>query len=71
MSASNVEAFLARIYVDEKSREEFLSNPEVEARRAGLSDEECEAVQQIDRIGLELMATSLERKRERKRVSHT
>ena len=63
MSVSKLEAFLARIYVDEKLREEFLRNAEVEARRAGLSDDECEALKQIDRVGLELMATSLERKR--------
>ena len=65
MSISKLEAFLARIYVDEKSRAEFLRDPDVEARRAGLSTEECEALKQIDRVGLELMAASLERKKQR------
>ena len=65
MSASIVEAFLARIYVDAQARERFLSNPTAEARAAGLSPEEVEAVTQIDRVGLELFAVSLERKRQR------
>jgi hypothetical protein len=67
MSAANVEAFLARIYVDEKSRLKFLKDPDEEAKRAGLSNEECEAVKQIDRVGLAMMATSLERKKQKKR----
>jgi hypothetical protein len=70
VSISKLEAFLARIYVDEKSRTEFLNDPEVEARRAGLSTEECEAVEQIDRVGLVLMAASLERKRQKTHKNH-
>ena len=65
MSTAKLEAFLALIYVDENAREKFLNDPEVEAQRAGLSTEECEAVKQIDRVGLELMATSVERKKQR------
>lgn len=65
MSVSKLEAFLARIYVDQEMRERFLNAPEDESKRAGLSSEECEAVKQIDRVGLELMATSLKRKKER------
>ena len=65
MSAPNVEAFLARIYVDAQAREKFLSNPAAEARAAGLSPEEVEAVTQIDQVGLDLFALSLERKRQR------
>ena len=65
MSASIVEAFLARIYVDARARERFLSNPTAEALKAGLSKEEIEAVTQIDRVGLELFAASVERKRQR------
>ena len=64
MSVSNLEAFLARIYCDPQARESFLSNPAAEALRAGLSSDEIEALKQIDRVGLELFATSLERKRE-------
>ena len=65
MSISSLEAFLARIYVDSQSRERFLSNPAAEALSAGLSDDEIEAVKQIDRVGLELFAASLERKTQR------
>lgn len=65
MSTSILEAFLARIYVDPKARERFLNDPVVEASKAGLSPDEVEAVKQIDRVGLELFAASLERKRQR------
>ena len=64
MSTSIVEAFRARIYVDPQALEKFLNNPVAEASRAGLSPEEIESVKQIDRVGLELFATSLERKRQ-------
>ena len=36
MSASRLEAFLARIYVDQAAREKFLSDPRGEAISAGL-----------------------------------
>ena len=65
MSVSNFEAFLARIYCDQQARASFLSDPAGEALRAGLSPDEIEAVKQIDRVGLELFAVSLERKREK------
>ena len=65
MSAATLEAFLARIYVDAQARERFLSDPTAEASRAGLSPDEIESVKQIDRIGLELFAVSLERKRQK------
>ena len=65
MSTSILEAFLARIYVDPQARARFLDNPVAEALRAGLSPDEIEAVKQIDRVGLELFAASLERKRQR------
>ena len=63
MSASAFEAFLARLYVDESARAEFLTNPYAEAQRAGLDEEECEALVHIDRVGLELAAHSFARKR--------
>ena len=65
MSTSLLEAFLARIYVDAQARKRFLSDSTAEALRAGLSHDEIEAVKQIDRVGLELFAVSLEQKRER------
>ena len=66
MSVSNLEAFLARIYCDEQARASFLSDPAAAALSAGLSPDEIEALKQIDRIGLELFAVSLERKREKR-----
>jgi len=63
MSASGFEAFLAKIYVDEGARVRFLSDPSGEATKAGLTTQEVEAVERIDRVGLELMSKSLERKR--------
>jgi hypothetical protein len=65
VSASTLEAFLARIYVDAQARERFLRDPTAEASRAGLSADEIESVTQIDRVGLELFAVSLEHKRQK------
>ena len=70
MSASVLEAFLARLYVDAQARERFLNNPTAETLKAGLSQDEIEAVKQIDRVGLELFANSLERKRQRRCARH-
>jgi len=67
MSASRLEAFLAEIYVDEDARARFLANPNGEAMKAGLTRQETEALARIDRVGLELMAKSFERKRHGKR----
>lgn len=63
MSASRFEAFLAKLYVDESARVKFLADPRGEARKAGLTAPEVEAVARIDRVGLDLITTSLERKR--------
>jgi hypothetical protein len=63
MSASRFEAFLAKLYVDESARTKFLADPRGEAMKAGLTAHEVEAVARIDRVGLDLLATSLERKR--------
>ena len=65
MSESNLEALLARIYVDPHVRERFLRNPTAEDLVAGLSPEEIEALKQIDRVGLELFAISLEKRGQR------
>lgn len=70
MSTSLFEAFLARIYVDAEAREKFLRDPGAEALRAGLSLDEIEAVKQIDQVGLELFAVSLERKKQRQYSRH-
>jgi hypothetical protein len=67
MSAPNLEAFLAKIYIDEKARARFLANPRAEANKAGLSEQEIQALEKIDLIGLELTVQSLQRKRHKHR----
>jgi hypothetical protein len=63
MSTPRFEAFLARIYVEAETRARFLADPRGEAARAGLTEQEIAALEQIDRVGLELASQSLERKR--------
>ena len=65
MSTTKLEAFLARIYVDDGARARFLTDPEGEAMKAGLMREEIVALAKIDRIGLDLFSRSLKVKRER------
>lgn len=66
MSALQFEAFLARIYVDASARAAFKANPRSEARRAGLSEEECTALENTDWAGLEMTARSFANKRRSK-----
>ncbi|MGI9067680.1 MAG: hypothetical protein ACR2HX_14945 [Pyrinomonadaceae bacterium] len=68
MSAARFEAFLAKLYVDERARARFLADPRGEAMKAGLTAQDVEAVARIDRVGLDLLAKSLERKRRRRFV---
>ena len=70
MNESQLEVFLAKIYVDQTAREKFLADPRGEAIRAGLATHEVEQVEQIDRDGLELFAHSLEHKRAHKHGNH-
>jgi len=63
MSAITFEAFLARLYVDEAARSNFLADPRGEAFKAGLTADEAEALSRIDRVGLQLFSESLEHKR--------
>jgi hypothetical protein len=63
MSAQKLEAFLAKLYVDDQSRSRFLADPHREALAAGLTEAECAAFGKIDWIGLELAADSFARKR--------
>ena len=66
MSGARLEAFLARIYVDQSARAKFLADPRGEATRAGLTPQEIENLVNIDREGLEFFAHSLEHKRAHK-----
>jgi hypothetical protein len=68
MNSPALERFLAKIYVDPETRTRFLSAPYDEAVRAGLQEEQCRALEKIDRVGLEMAARSFGRKRERKRM---
>jgi hypothetical protein len=67
MSARKLETFLARIYVDKDARTSFRANPRAEGKLAGLSDEECTALENTDWIGLEMAARSFSHKRNFKR----
>ena len=63
MSAARLEAFLAQLYVDETARQRFLANPHGEAANAGLSAQDCSALEHIDLVGLEFAADSFTKKR--------
>ena len=63
MTGPVFEAFLARVYVDDGFRARFLQDARGVAVEAGLSPEECNALEKIDREGLELAAASYARKR--------
>jgi len=63
MNTPALEKFLATLYVDADARQRFLKSPYTEASRAGLSEEQCRALEEIDRIGLEMAARSLSAKR--------
>ena len=66
MNGPKLEKFLASLYVDAELRARFLEAPREEAARAGLNEEQCEALTKIDRVGLEMAARSFARKREKK-----
>ena len=63
MSAQNLEAFLAKLYVDSQARSRFLTDSRREALNAGLNEDDCAALEKIDFVGLELAADSFGRKR--------
>ena len=66
MTGSALESFLASIYVDSEARSRFTRDPSGEARRAGLSSEECASLTSLDWNNLELVAHSLSHKRQAK-----
>jgi hypothetical protein len=63
MNSPALEAFLAKLYVDPDVRTRFLNDPHAEAARAGLTEQQCQALETIDRIGLEMAARSFAHKR--------
>jgi hypothetical protein len=62
MSAQKLEAFLAKLYVDNNARSRFLADPRREALNTGLTEDDCAALEKIDIVGLELAADSFARK---------
>jgi hypothetical protein len=66
MTTPAFEAFLARLYVDAEFRANFLDCPRAAASQAGLSEAECDALEEVDRYGLELAAASFAAKRKKK-----
>lgn len=67
MNTPALEQFLAKIYVDPVARARFLAAPRAEAARAGLSEGQCVALENIDQLGLEMAARSFAHKRASKR----
>jgi hypothetical protein len=63
MSATQLEAFLARLYVDAEARASFKANPRAASKKAGLSGEQCAALENLDWVGLEMAARSFAKKR--------
>jgi len=63
MKTEQFEAFLAKLYVDDQARARFLADPRAEANQAGLTAEQCNALESIDTVGLQLAADSFARKR--------
>jgi hypothetical protein len=65
----NLEQFLATIYVDPAARARVLASPEAEASRAGLSEQQCLKLKEIDFTGLEMASRSFARKRASKQAA--
>jgi len=68
MNSSPLETFLALIYVDSAARARFQADPYAEAKRAGLSENDSNALLKIDRTSLEMAARSFSKKRHTKQV---
>jgi len=62
--SASLEAYLARLYLDADARRAFCADPRGAATRAGLDENDADAVARIDRAGLELTARSLQARRE-------
>lgn len=63
MSSTTLEVYIARLYTDATARENFLADPDTEARNAGLSDADAVALAGFDKAGLRMAATSYANKR--------
>lgn len=68
MNSPALEKFLAKIYTDPTARARFLADPRGEALHAGLTEEQAQALESIDKIGLKMASRSFARKREWRRA---
>jgi uncharacterized protein (UPF0276 family) len=62
---ARLEAFLARLYTDERLRARFVAAPIDAALMAGFAPDEAPQIARLDRVGLGLAAASFTRKRGR------
>jgi len=62
-----LEAYLALLYTDARARELFLANPRAAARAQGVSENDAEALCDIDKTGLHMAAASYAHKRDQHR----
>jgi hypothetical protein len=63
-----LERFLATLYVDPEALARFLASPDAEASRAGLSEQQCVKLKEIDVAGLKLASRSFAHKRAMKKA---
>ena len=68
MTTPAFEAFLVSLYTDEAFLQMFFADPGGEARKAGLTKEECGALAAVDKVGLRVAADSFRKKREGKHM---
>lgn len=68
-NSTQLEIFLARLYVDAHARASFKTNPRAEAKNAGLSDDQAAALENLDWVSLEMAARSFAKKRHQRRRS--
>jgi hypothetical protein len=64
-AARALEAFLARVYVDEGLRARVIADPRSAGRDAGLREQQCEQLAGLDVAGVVLAARSFAGKRRR------
>lgn len=66
MKTATLEEFLGRLYADPRAQARFRANPLAEARIAGLSEEECDALIKMDWAGFEMACKGFQKKRQEK-----
>lgn len=69
MNSEKIEYFLAQLYTDERLLKSFLENPTESLLNHDLSEEEMDALQNIDLDGLQMAAISYKSKRKKRQHS--